>query len=73
MTGRECYNRKMLISIIGNDFKNKQKKTQEVLAGLKMKRPDAIFSHMDAFDLNEQKFSEALATIGGLFEEKNIF
>ena len=63
----------MLISVIGNDFSKKQKKIKEVIAGLKIKRPEAIFSHMDAFDLNEQKFTEALATIGGLFEEKNIF
>ena len=63
----------MLISIIGNDFKKKHKKTREVLAGLKIKRPDAIFAHLDALDLDENKFNESLATVGGLFEEKNIF
>lgn len=63
----------MLISIIGNDFPKKQKKTREVLAGLKIKRPDAVFAHMDALDLDENKFEESLATVGGLFEEKSIF
>jgi hypothetical protein len=63
----------MLISIVGNDFSKKQKKTREVIAGLKIKRPDAFFSHMDSLDLDENKFEESLSTIGGLFEEKSIY
>jgi hypothetical protein len=63
----------MLISIVGNDFSKKQKKTREIIAGLKIKRPDAFFSHMDSLDLDENKFEESLSTIGGLFEEKSIY
>ena len=63
----------MLFVIIGNDFKKKAKKTKEVLAGLKKKKPDAVFFHYDFLDLTEKKIKESIETIGGLFEEKSIF
>ncbi len=62
----------MLISIIGNDFSKKQKKIKSVLDQLKIKRPNAIFSHLDSYDLSENRLEESLQTVGGLFEEKNI-
>jgi hypothetical protein len=63
----------MLFVMVGDDFEKKSKKTKEVLAGLKIKKPDAIFIHYDFLDLTEKKMQESIETIGGLFEEKNIF
>ena len=63
----------MLISIVGTDFEKKNKRVKEILAGLEKNRPDAIFAHYDFLDLNENKLVESISTIGGLFEEKNIF
>jgi hypothetical protein len=63
----------MLFTIVGDDFQKKSKKTKEILAGLKIKKPDAVFTHYDFLDLTENKIQESIETIGGLFEEKNIF
>jgi hypothetical protein len=63
----------MLFTIVGDDFEKKSKKTKEIMAGLKIKKPDAVFAHYDFLDLDKEKLTQSIETIGGLFEEKNIF
>lgn len=63
----------MLITIIGDDYQKSSKKTKEIITWLETKKPNAIFTHYDFLDLDEKKMNESIETIGGLFEEKNIF
>ncbi len=63
----------MLITVLGNDFGQKNKKQKEVLKGLKEKRPDAFFEHLDFSELDEYKIQECINTQGGFFDSKNIY
>jgi hypothetical protein len=63
----------MLFVMVGDDFEKKSKKTKEVLAGLKIKKPDAIFIHYDFLDLTEKKCKSRLKQLVDFLKKKIFF
>jgi len=61
----------MLFFFHGENFKDKNKKLKEVLAALRDKKKEALYSHFDYLDISKNKLVELLQTVG-LIEQKNI-